>query len=123
MGADVTITAENIANISEKLDKLSGDLSAEEQGLLLAVFQAASNDINGDVSGFAQLTGGLGLGGGFVGIFGGVLDPNGGTGVGVGVGGSGGSGGVGVGVTPTGQAAALVSIPGVGGGMFLVGGA
>ena len=62
MSTEIDITADNLLNISTKLDGL--DLSVEEKGLLCAVFQSAACEIHGDVSGFG-LTGDLSLGGVF----------------------------------------------------------
>jgi hypothetical protein len=112
MSTHIKITADNLLNIRTKLDKLSADLSVEEQGLLSAVFQAAGCEIHGDVSGFG-LSGGLGVGDVFGAVFGagsgGVsVDANA---AGVGVDASTGSGGTSGGI----------SLPGLGGVTFQIG--
>ena len=66
MSTEVKITADNLLNISTKLDAL--DLSVEEKGLLSAVFRAAGCQLHGEVSGF-NLDSVIGLGNSFNAVF------------------------------------------------------
>ena len=116
---EIKITADNLDNISAKLDSLGTTLSVEEKGLLASVFQAAALHVHGDVEGFAFVGAGAGAGAGlnlgaaFQGVFGlvGGVAAGAGAGVGAGVGAGAGAGaGVGVGA----GAGAGIQLPAVG---------